>query len=70
MQVCLLVLPCDLHIQVYWLGYGALKQVDLSDDMVVQAIAADDWENSMTLVQVKWQTNTALCCMQSSYCKT
>eukprot|EP00878_Enallax_costatus_P011561 GHUV01012069.1.p1 GENE.GHUV01012069.1~~GHUV01012069.1.p1 ORF type:complete len:248 (+),score=50.94 GHUV01012069.1:135-878(+) len=39
--------------QVYWLGYGAVKQVDLSDDQVVTAVAADDWENSMTLVQAE-----------------
>lgn len=38
--------------QVYYLGYGGLKQVDLSDDQVVAAIATDDWENSMIPVEV------------------
>ncbi len=39
-------------VQVFYLGYGGLKQVDLSDDQVVAAIATDDWENSMKPVEV------------------
>jgi hypothetical protein len=42
------------HQQVYYLGYAGLKQVDLSDDQVVAAIATDDWENSMIPVEVGW----------------
>jgi len=39
-------------LQVFYLGYGGLKQVDLSDDIVVAAIASDDWENAMIPVEV------------------
>lgn len=39
-------------MQVYYLGYGGLKQVDLSDDQVVAAVATDDWENAMKPVEV------------------
>lgn len=35
---------------MYYLGYAKLKQLDLSDDQVVAAIAADDWENAMTRI--------------------
>eukprot|EP00879_Flechtneria_rotunda_P005346 GHRR01005633.1.p1 GENE.GHRR01005633.1~~GHRR01005633.1.p1 ORF type:complete len:241 (+),score=116.03 GHRR01005633.1:253-975(+) len=37
--------------KVYFLGYGGVMQVDLSDDQVVAAIAADDWENTLKPVQ-------------------
>jgi hypothetical protein len=40
-------------VQVFYLGYGGLKQVDLSDDQVVAAIATDDWENAMKPVEVR-----------------
>jgi hypothetical protein len=39
-------------LQVFYLGYAGLKQVDLSDDQVVAAIATDDWENAMIPVEV------------------
>lgn len=39
---------------MFYLGYGGLKQVDLSDDIVVAAIASDDWENAMIPVEVSW----------------
>ncbi|KAF8063721.1 hypothetical protein HT031_003576 [Scenedesmus sp. PABB004] len=59
-------IKCDLQVpgllllrepggQVYYLGYAGLKQVDLSDDTVVQAVAADDWEDSMRPVQAETQ---------------
>jgi hypothetical protein len=39
---------------VFYLGYGGLKQIDLSDDQVVAAIAKNDWENQMEPVEVRW----------------
>ncbi|WIA34640.1 hypothetical protein OEZ86_012957 [Tetradesmus obliquus] len=53
LQVPGLLLLREASGQVFYLGYGGLKQVDLSDDQVVAAVAADDWENNMTLVQAE-----------------
>lgn len=49
-----LLLCCCGVAQVFYLGYGGLKQIDLSDDQVVAAIAKNDWENQMQPVEVRW----------------
>lgn len=53
-------------LQVFYLGYAGLKQVDLSDDQVVAAIAVDDWENAMIPVEVRtdnvFKLASQLCC--------
>ncbi|KAF6261947.1 hypothetical protein COO60DRAFT_1625148 [Scenedesmus sp. NREL 46B-D3] len=53
LQVPGLLLLREASGQVFYLGYAGLNQVDLSDDQVVAAVAADDWENSMTLVKAE-----------------
>eukprot|EP00877_Chromochloris_zofingiensis_P007904 jgi/Chrzof1/3367/Cz12g22160.t1 len=37
--------------QVYYIAYASLKQVDLSDDQVVSALAQDDWEQNLQPIQ-------------------
>lgn len=48
--------------QVFYLGYAGLKQVDLSDDQVVAAVAADEWEDNMRPVQVRAVAARLDCC--------
>eukprot|EP00775_Hariotina_reticulata_P002085 gene2085-2404_t len=38
---------------VYYIGYAGLKQIDLSDDLVVAAVAADTWEDNIRAVQAQ-----------------
>lgn len=57
MADCLVLL---LLRQVYYVGYAGLKQIDLSDDLVVAAVAADTWEDNMHAVEVRIQHSCGL----------
>lgn len=45
-------LSVPLQKQVSYIGYGGVKQIDLSDDQVVAGLAAGKWEDAAVPVEV------------------
>lgn len=72
MRVSVLVAPhewcdCVLCAQVYYIAYASLKQVDLSDDQVVSALAQDDWEQNLQPIQVYLPHGWGTACCQLAW---